>query len=580
MALGAYRLVQFRPHLLSIALALVLYALLIASRRPPTRARIAAAAVLFALWANLHPGFPVGLLLLGGAWAGSALAAWSRRGDAEARRRSARLGLAWLAGLAATACNPMGLRTHAAWFAAGATTPSLAAVLDEWSPVNPFAWPQPTLPPTPLSFALVWALLLGLLLLLRPAIAALRGRGEPGHGLDPAAVGVAAVALVLLLAASRFLWLGIFPLLLIASAAGPRLVRPAAAWSLALIPALIVAGFLRWGDWPVITRFLPRSAAGYAVPYASPKYLGEPVWLLRDAELEGNLYADYFLGGFAGFWLAPRVRTLSNGTLNVAPETLRAAAALQRRRGLTEGESFPELLDRLAVDLFFGIHLPDTGNPHRPEISTTAHLDATPGWVPLFRNLNASLSLRNLPRNRENLERIARHYRGQGVPFDPERGFDPARVARESPEWAHRNGLVPAGFAVLEHLARTDAGARGMRAKEQVASLWTALGVREEAIELDRSLLAARPSHNPARRRLVWNLLHLGRYPEARSAAEPLAEQAPADWLSHRLADAAREIPELPALEARAQLGILPVFRRSEVPGLLAGINPPPARTN
>src|SRR5262245_59531256 len=53
-ALAAYRLVQLRPDLVSIAATLLCYRWLIASPRPPSVARIAAVGLLCALWANLH----------------------------------------------------------------------------------------------------------------------------------------------------------------------------------------------------------------------------------------------------------------------------------------------------------------------------------------------------------------------------------------------------------------------------------------------------------------------------------------------------------------------------------------------
>src|SRR5262249_32965413 len=150
-----YRLAQLRPDLVTIALALALYRLLLDIRSSPSPRRIAVAAALFALWANAHAAFPVGLLLLGGgALASGAMAIASRA--APERERARRLAGAWLAGVAATLCNPRGVRAYAAWFAAGSSTPSLARVIDEWSAVNPFAWPQPTLPPTPVSWVVIW----------------------------------------------------------------------------------------------------------------------------------------------------------------------------------------------------------------------------------------------------------------------------------------------------------------------------------------------------------------------------------------------------------------------------------------
>ncbi len=574
IALSTYRLAQLRPDLVTIAFSLGLYRALIDTERPPSLARIASCAALFALWANAHAAFPVGLLLLGAAAFAAGVSAIAT-GEESEKARARRLGAAWLAGLAATLCNPIGVRAYAAWFAAGTSTPSLTRVLDEWSPVNPLAWPQPTLPPTPVAWFLVWGLLVGTALLVPRAIASLRA-GARADRIDPAAVGAAAISLALMLAASRFLWLGVFPLLLLA-----RALRGTARgnWVLALAPALCTALFLRWGDWPLVTRALPRTLEGYAAPYAAGKYYPEAVWLARDAGLEGGLYCDYFQAGFAGYWLAPRIRTLTNGTLNVPTATLSAAAAIGIRRGVEPGETFAALLDRSGIDLFLGIRLPETGNPYRPWVSTTAHLEDTPGWIPVFRNLGAALYLRSNERNRENLARIAQYYASQYVPFDPARGFEPLAAIRAAPDWARDHGLMPEGFGALDHVARTGAGESAALARDRIAAIYASLGAYAEASALDREILRERPQAVRARRRLAWNLLHLERYAEAQEAAAGLADRPKDDALSHAIARAAHNLGAFEPDEARARLALLPAFERSEVPWLLAGVPPAQART-
>jgi hypothetical protein len=574
-ALSTYRLAQLRPDLFTIGLAMAVYRLLLEEPRPPSVRRIGFAAGLFALWANVHAAFPVGLLLLG-AGTLTAGAAALRRGDREERARVRGLSAACLCAFAATLCNPLGFRAWAPWFAAGATTPSLGRIVDEWSGVHLFAWPRPTLPPTPVSWWIVWMLLLGAAMCAPAAVAAFR-KTPRADRLDPATVGAAAISLALLLGAVRFLWLGVFALLFFARAARPRaMARPAAAWALAVAPALCALAVARWGDWPLVTRGLFRAKEGYAQAFAN-KYYANPIWIARDAGLEGHLFCDYFQAGFAGFWLAPRVRTLTNGTLNVSAETLRSAAALTRRIGLEPAETFPELLDRSGVDLFLGIRPSETGNPDRPWASTTAHLEDTPGWVPVFRNLTSALYLRNGARHAGNLARTARYYASAFVPFDPERGFDPLRAIHEAPEWAVQRGLVPVGFGALEHAAR-HRGAAAEPERSRVAAIYAALGLYAEAIELDRATLELRPEAVRPRRRVVWSLLHLRRYAEAEEAAAALVQQPPEDAVSRAIAKAAHELPALEPGAARARLAALPVFERSEVPWLLAGTAGPAAR--
>jgi len=586
-ALAAYRLVQLRPDLVSIGASLLFYRWLLADERPPGWRRVAAIAAIAALWANAHAGFPLGLLLIGAASGGLVLAAplrtpEQRRGDrARAQRLAAALGLATLA----TLVNPTGVGAHLAYFAAGTGTPALDRVVDEWAPVHLFALPAPPLLPSPLAWALVWAILLGVGVALARTIGAARRRSARDP--DPALIAVSLLAIGLLLSAVRFLWLGIFPLLLFASAlrmrAGadhPSTPRRRDARVAAAVCALLVVGFLRWGDWPAITRGLPATWSGYARPYPASKYYAHAIWLLADSGVRGHLYGDYFLGGFAGYWLAPEIRGVINGTLNVRSETLGALDAIAARRGQRPGEDFASLLDRLGVDLFLGIRLPEAGVPGRRWIATTAHLEDTPGWIPIFRNLESALYLRANERSGENLDRLARYYAEQGVPFDRARGFEVDAVLRDAPEWATRHGVVPSGFLRMARGALTSGATRDSGTRDRVAALYAVLGRYERAAALDRRELRAAPEAVRARRRLVWSLLRMERFEEAAATAAPLEAQPEADGLSHAIAKAAREIGALDAAEVRALVAKLPFLSRAETSWLLAGrVQPAPRPT-
>ena len=129
-------------------------------------------------------------------------------------RLAAALGL----GLLVTLANPSGVDQHLAYFAAGTETPALTRVADEWARLDPFRLPVSNLPPSPLAWGLVWGLLVA-----TPAAALWatlrwrRGAGSEAESeVDPALVALAGASLLALLLAVRFLWLGIFPLLLLA----------------------------------------------------------------------------------------------------------------------------------------------------------------------------------------------------------------------------------------------------------------------------------------------------------------------------------------------------------------------------
>jgi tetratricopeptide (TPR) repeat protein len=580
-SLCAYRLFQLRPHLVSIAAALLLFRLLLEDGAPPARWRVATAVVLMAVWANAHGAFLLGPVLLASALLGLALAAplrpRERAGDrARARRLAAALGL----GILATLANPAGASLHGLYFAAGGETPALELVADEWSPLHLLELPALGSLPSPLTWLGVWGLLLA-----TPAAVLLQEwarRREGDHPstppVDPALAGAAVFSLLALLSALRLVWMAVFPLLLLGRAVRARGVlrhppRPAPVWGGALAAVLLVPAFVRFGDWPMISQGIQR--ASWARPYHPAKHHAHAVWFLRDAGLEGRLWNDYLDGNFLGYWLAPRLRVFVNGSLNVPGEVMQARRALIEHRGLEAGESFDELLDRYGVDLFFGTGLPSVPPPPRRGPATTAHLEGDPGWIPVFRNLESAVYLRRNARNRANLERVADYYARAGVAFDPEHGFDAERVLRESPRWALAHALVPVGFQDLERAALSPDPARRRAARGRLARLLAALGLYERAEALDRGLLRASPRNLFAARRLVWSLLRQGRRSEALEAAQRLAAvAAPDDGLSGLLVAAARAEPGTAPPAA-----LLPLFTRPELPALLAGLRGPEVRS-
>jgi hypothetical protein len=567
IALAAYRLFQLRPDLISILATLLLYRLLIEGGGPPSPRAIAAASAIAALWANVHAAFVLGPLLLVSATAATGL--YALRSGAEstqARARAARLALATVVVGVASLANPLGAVAYLAYFRSGSATPALAFVADEWARFPLTSLPTPTLPPTLLAWILVWLLPISI-----AWTAAMRG-SRGWRRVDPALVGLSAASLALLLVAVRFLWLGIFPMLWVAGAAAVP--RRELRWG--ALAVLLLVCFVRIGDWPLITRALPLTWSAYQRPYPPAKYFAHSIWFLRDSGLSGNLYNEYFLGGFAGFWLAPDVRTMVNGTLNVAPETLLAHHALARRQGASPGEDFTALLDRMRVDLFLGIRPPEVGHPTRPWTQTTSHLERTPGWIPVFRSLASAVYLRLNERNRENLERVARYYAAQQVPFDPVRGFEVAAVIRESPDWAIAHGIAPRDLPELERAVRIQPRSP---ANDRLATLYAALGLYERAAALDRNSLRAEPDSIRARRRLVWSALRMRRFEEAEQAAASLSLQPVSDHLSHKLSNAAAAIPAMDRSDADAAIALLPFLYREEVPALFVNnVEPRPRR--
>jgi hypothetical protein len=141
-----------RPHLFTLAASVALLALVApvngtATGSAARRVRTAAgAAVLFAVWANVHPGFVLGLALLGAASAGAFAESLVVRGTPEDwrlarqrrdvwRGRAVTLALACAASAAATLANPqgVGLHTH---ILEHLNNRYLMSMTDEFKPLN------------------------------------------------------------------------------------------------------------------------------------------------------------------------------------------------------------------------------------------------------------------------------------------------------------------------------------------------------------------------------------------------------------------------------------------------------------
>ena len=579
VALSAYRFVQLRPHLFSILGALIVYRLLLEGGRIPSRTRVLIAAVLVGCWANAHAGFLLGPVLIAAAALGLLLALPLRPAETRAtdRQRALRLCIAAALCAAATLVNPSGIEPHLAYFAAGSETPSLLRVADEWLPIDLLALPASRLPPSPLAWALVWVLVVAVPLL---ALAAVRGWRAGRAEVDPALVAVAAVSLPAMLGAVRFTWLGVFALLLVASSSQRILARRETAgrtWALAGASIALAAAFFRFGDWPMISGGLRAEWASYRQPYAVGKYYAHAAWVLRDARLAGNLYNDYFMGGFLGYWLAPDLKAFVNGSLNVPPRVMEANRAIREYRGLSPDETLLELLDEEQIDLFFGIRLPVVLETARPVFYTTTYLERAKQWIPIFRNVGSAVYLRRNERNRANLERMAAYYASSGVPFDLERGFDAERVIREARSWAIRNGLVPRDFVALAAASQGASPAQRVLHQDRLASVYAALGLYDAAVRLDLRTLRFDPNAESTRRRLVWSLIHLDRAEEAVEAAVPLA--APDTHpLSRELAAAAADYAALDdEQEVAAFAARLPLWARVEARWMTAGLLSPEA---
>jgi hypothetical protein len=246
------------------------------------------------------------------------------------------------------------------------------------------------------------------------------------------------------------------------------------------------------------------------------------VRFLERSGVEGNLFNAYHMGGFLGYWLGPRLRTFVDGRYPTA-EILHEYFRINRQRPVRPGESSLDALERRRVDFFFGVGFPVVGQ----RIYTTARLERAAGWRLVHRTLDDAIYLRSNGRNRENLGRIDAYYEREGVPFDPETGFDPWAAIRAHPDWAAARGMwPPSAAASWTQRESPDPDAR-FRALDTLGWFHAFLGSYAAQVEVDRAAVAFRPEARAPRRRLVAGLLRLDRAHEAVEAARALVALDP-----------------------------------------------------
>ncbi len=583
LAVSWYRLVQLRPELVTILVTLGTYALLLARPEPPSRGRVAAACVLMVLGANAHAGFLLAPILIAAGVAGLLLrAGLEHRAGAIAARdatvaRARRVGFALALGLVLALLNPRGIAQHLAPLSP-LVDARLPMVRDEWTAFDPFALPAAATRMSLLAWLIADALLVGVAaaggtLLLRFA----RDRSaRPVVRDEPVLLALAVTAAAAMAVAIRLHWLAVFAVLLPLTLgpgggdarSAPR--RPLLRWGCTLALAALLVAAPIWGGLKPTRLGVPTQLSAFlTTPYAADRYHAEAVWFLQDATLSGLVFSNYYLGGFLGYWLAPRIQTFVNGTLNFPPRRLLDDyEAVMRARSTATGEGYLDVLRSRDVDLFVGVGLPQVRDPHLPARYTTPLLEGAPDWVCVFRNLTSAVYVRRVE-GREDLARASAYYLREGIPFDPDRGFDAEAVIRERPDWAAGHGLAPGDFPeILAASSVRDPRVR-LPALERLGALYAALGLYPQGVSVELRILADFPRAVAARQRLLFDLLHLGRSDDVLRNGRAHDPSSPRDALTEgyvRIAERAAQGEPIPPL--------LPLFTSREASRVLTGVPP------
>lgn len=358
--LASYLRFTPRPEVFSqFFLAAVLLVLVTATgeareRRPGMARRLWALPLLFALWANSHAGFLVGLAPAGLCAAGYALR-WQRTG-ARPWLLSA---LACLSGFVTWMLNPYGPEL-ALLSRKIKSLPGVRELVHEWQPM--FGGQGPNLPPATLAG-------LGLLLGLAVWSGARGKEGERGGRFPFWTAATAALFTALALYEIRHTALAALALVLFAIPrlgwadrllARPRPLLPALAGAgTLLICALQYQGHLHFGSgWPravLDDSLLPHTATA---------------WLQKNRP-PANLYNTYGPGGYILYHLGPETKVFMDGRNDVyEPKAWGDYWDIQN--GL---KSLDEAVSRYGVNTFFIYCKQNNENPNNLANRLTAHPD-------------------------------------------------------------------------------------------------------------------------------------------------------------------------------------------------------------
>lgn len=310
VAIALIPLMQFRPQLFTFAFTAALLAG-IARDNYGRRAPLWIAIPAFALWANLHGGFFIGILVL---VIYSAVRAAIDIASGRGMKRALRLGAITIASVLATLATPYGI---GGWYtvAHSLTNPMTRRVMDDWRPLMVVFAEQMRQPHSGVIFlscgiAIIAALALSLIL---------APRGD-----DLALVAIAAV-----MAVAAFMSIRNLPLAVIASSAplarragilARRLrVPPAAEVAPARISAPQRMATAMQAIAVALAAILALDSGLFSTRLPTARsYPAGAVTFMREHDLHGNIFNEFAWGQYLIWHLSPASKIFIDGRFDLA----------------------------------------------------------------------------------------------------------------------------------------------------------------------------------------------------------------------------------------------------------------------
>lgn len=413
-----------RPHMIDLAALLIMYGWLFVYKPGLSRAQLAAIFIAMVVWANLHSG-AVLMVMLMALYVGAELVqqriGWRKPAPADLGRGQPRR-LLVLMGLMCVALVLTPNHFHLFPYIVKSKLLN-ARHSQEWQSIAGLLGDPSQ------QFLAVEAYWVMLVLMLAACVRTLLRRGSLAE------MGVALFLAVLPLTGQRFVASTFVPVMYILAEftawssvrigdrvpAGRRMAGAVAS----IVGPLAVIGLAYLTLKPSFMQFRGPHQSRFwrSVDFRSGNLPVEACEILDAVRLDGKLFHPGDWGGYVAWRLYGLYPVFIDGRwVEFGEKLFLDSLAIERRRP----NAF-DLLDQYDIDVLL---LPrewfTRNDPKREE------------WICVFENFLAGVYVRNTPRNHANLQRCAAYYEPLGIPFSMTKGFSELAARRANVDWCNR----------------------------------------------------------------------------------------------------------------------------------------------